>query len=171
MHESIIQTDVCYNCISSTIKSPSLQELGINLQTVWEDSYAIEDQIEDGLVNGFFGSRYTLEWYGCHGDCDFTAIYNVMQIAGDSLWADFIENGKIYHLPCGGDATCNEPYLAENVRCYVEKTDCDFGSEGKYHDPKILKTYLLDCRGDVICNDPKDCCLVVKTINGKRAKS
>lgn len=164
--------DVCDSCMMSpSVESPSLQELGINLHTVWDRPYTIEDQIEDGLVNGFFGNRYTLEWWGCHGDCDYTAIYNVMQIAGDSLWADQIENGKTYHAPCGGGAMCSKPYLTENVRCYVEKTDCDFGDFPKNHDPKVLKTYLLDCRGDVICEDPKDCCLITKTIKGRISHS
>ena len=167
--ESIIQDSICDNYISPSTELPSLEELGINLDTVWNDSYTIDDQIEDALVNGFFENRYTLGWYGCHGDCDYIAIYNVMQIASDSLWAESIEEGKTYHVPCGGASDCDAPYLTENVRCYVEKTNCDFGEkDGKYHDPEVMKTYILDCRGDVICENPKDCCLVVKTVNGPR---
>lgn len=114
--------------------------------------------------------KYTTEKYGCYGDCDYNAIYNVMALAGFKLWA--VETDKVtgdtYHIPCGGKAMCRKPYLIENVFCYVEETDCNFGDTEKYQDPKVLKTYLLDCRGDRICvgGAAEDCCIVTKTING-----
>ena len=116
-------------------------------------------------------SKYTTEKYGCYGDCDFNAIYNVMALAGFKLWAEVKDEhtGDTYHAPCGGKAMCRKPYLAENVVCYVEETDCNFGEEtGKYQDPKVLQTYLLDCRGDRICvgGAAEDCCIVTKTIKG-----
>lgn len=114
--------------------------------------------------------RYTTEGYGCSGDCDFNAIFNITQIAGLKLWAKKTDSktGEVYHLPCGGEAMCHEPYLTENVSCYVEETDCNFGGT-HYRDPTVLKTYLLDCRGDRVCGEeaPEACCIITKTIKGK----
>ena len=65
--------------------------------------------------------RNTTEKYGCYGDCDFNAIYNVIKIAEIKLWTKVMDerSGETYRAPCGGKAMCHKPYLTDNVSCYV----------------------------------------------------
>lgn len=136
-----------------------------------EEARSQEDtELDPSFVKDTMYLKYTTEGLGCRGDCDFNAIYNVMRAAENGLWPADVDkvSGKTYYIPCGGGAMCREPYLAENVSCYVEKTDCNFGNDCHYHDPKVLTTYLLDCRGDRICGRGDDsCCIITKVIDGK----
>lgn len=105
--------------------------------------------------------HYTTEKYGCSGDCDFIAIHNLFEIAEASLWPKI--KGETYRAPCGSETMCWEPLMAENVKCYVEQTNC--GDD--IIDPPVFRTFIVECRGDHLCEKPDNCCKVVQTINGK----
>jgi hypothetical protein len=114
--------------------------------------------------------RYTLKKYeecgnGCHPISEFNAYW----MGSDVLWQEVetTQGGKV-HLACGGEVKCFEPLLAENVRCYVEKADCDFNTWDPYMYSKVIETYYLDCRGDRSCvseDQPiEDCCIVTSVV-------
>ena len=132
-------------------------------------------------------SRYTVPW-SVEEDPPmlmFNAIDNVMHAAAEHYWAA-IRLGKgepklLYpeedlwqpsyvRAPCGGEANCAEPYLADNVLCWVDQTDCwayiPFHSE--HPGPVILRTYVLECAGNLNCLKeglPSEfCCTLIDTI-------
>jgi hypothetical protein len=166
-----IEVHTCYELrLGADGKFPLWDKLAFDEKLIFDEEESKDTPFDAaGWVTDL---KYTTIGYGCHGDCDYNAIFNVMRVAETKLWPAQVDekSGETYHLPCGGSAMCRRPYLAENVPCYVEETDCNFGDGTKYHDPKVLHTYLLDCRGDVVCTaeglSPDKCCLVTKVVNG-----
>ena len=121
--------------------------------------------------------KYSGQKYGvCVDWCNSLAEDNVDFMARQYLWQEVIttRNEKVRDS-CGGAAKCDEPYLAPNVKCYVEEVDCedmtvDEGCHALYF--KLVRTYYLECRGDLSCEiehkSAKDCCIVtgVREANG-----
>jgi hypothetical protein len=110
--------------------------------------------------------RHTLKKYEhCENGCWPLSEHNAYQTAKNDLWFELIStHGEIFRQGCGGEVRCLEPILAENVRCYVEKGDCDYEYEDPYVHTRILETYYLECRGDRSCTfedrPAKDCCII-----------
>jgi hypothetical protein len=113
--------------------------------------------------------QYTLKKYeecgnGCHPISEFNAYW----MGSDVLWQEVeTTQGERVRLACGGEVKCLEPLLAENVRCYVEKADCD-STWDPYVYPEVLETYYLDCRGDRSCISEdqliEDCCIITSVV-------
>ena len=119
---------------------------------------------------------YSGQKYGVCGDwCNSLAEDNVDLMARQYLWQEVVttKNERVRES-CGGDAKCDEPLLAANVRCRVEEVDCEYmvdeGCRALYF--KLIRTYYLECRGDRSCElehkSARDCCIVtgVKDANG-----
>lgn len=110
--------------------------------------------------------HFTLKKYEqCSNGCQPLAEHNAYWRASDDLWFEVTSiEGKKLRWGCGGDVVCSEPVLAENVRCYVEKADCDAMYWDPYMHVKLLETFYLECRGDRSCTfedrPTKDCCIV-----------
>jgi hypothetical protein len=129
---------------------------------ITEFNYVDETSFTDSIT-------YTTKKYEhCENGCRPLAEHNAEFIAEERLWQVVnLTTGKKARWSCGAEIRCEDPDLAENVHCSVEKGDCDAewweGSPWPY--TKIIETYEVDCRGDRSCKyedkSPDECCIVV----------
>jgi hypothetical protein len=123
--------------------------------------------------------KYSVPGFGCDSRM-YNVIDNVIYAAEEYYWTpirmgedpkvcwdrmqdptvrwDVHPNGCT-RAPCGGEANCAEPYLADTATCWVEQTDCweylDSMPEGTpYQEPIILRTFVLECSGTINCKWP-----------------
>jgi hypothetical protein len=102
----------------------------------------------------------------CGNGCNPLAEHNAYWMASEELWSTLTTTqGIIVRHGCGGESRCLEPVYTENVRCIVERGDCDYEYSDPYTHIKILETFYLECRGDQNCSfedrPATDCCIVV----------
>lgn len=115
---------------------------------------------------------YTTKKYEhCENSCRPLSEHNAEFIAEERLWQTVrLTTGKEARWSCGAEIRCEDPDLAENVHCSVEKGDCDaeWWEGSPYMYTKIIETYELDCRGDRSCKyegkPSEDCCIVISVV-------
>jgi hypothetical protein len=133
--------------------------------------YMITEENDPRFVPLGASIRYTTKRYNCEIGCWDLAGHNAEALAVDTLWDKVtLTTGEVVGWGCGGDVSCNEPSLADNVRCTVEVGDCKLegvldGSPYTFF--KIKKTHHLECLGYLSCKyegrPATDCCAIVST--------
>jgi hypothetical protein len=132
--------------------------------------------------------RYTVPGFGCDSRM-YNVIDNAIYAAEEYYWTPIsnadskvcqeYDPNECTRAPCGGEANCIEPYLAETAICWVEETDCwesftekEMMSGPVIPDPVILRTYVLECSGSVNCRWaaglPADfCCELLEVLDAE----
>ena len=143
--------------------------------------------------------KHSVPGFGCDSRM-FNVIDNVMYAAGEYYWTPITHGqdpkvckeynpNECTRAPCGGDANCAKPYLAETAICWVEETDCweswsdeemdsiiNDGDIGTFPDPVIIRTFVLECSGTINCKWeaglPADfCCQLLEVIEEEEKQS
>ncbi len=132
-----------------------------------EDLYIIDENYIDNISLAKLITYTENKYSNCGNWCLSLAEKNAANIGFDYLWDEVEElDGKKMRAPCGGEIRCGE-VLAENVRCSIDKMDCEvmFWTGSPYMYSKTLATYELECRGDRDCGkeglNSKECCIII----------